>query len=318
VRADDADASSAWTPAVLRRDGVTVAVNAGGDPRRAKDVRDALDLTLDTLPAGPSRAMSPGDQRGHVALVGAGPGDPGLLTLRGRELLRRADVVVVDRLVSPELLALVPDHAEVVVAGKTPGGDGADQDDMNTLLIDEGRRGRRVVRLKGGDPYLFGRGGEEALACAAAGIDCDVVPGVTSAAAVPALAGIPLTHRGIADGVTVVNGHAVGVDWAALTVTSRTLVVLMGVGRIGRIATALLRHGRCAHTPVAVIERGATPAERVLVSTLERVAEDASRAAIANPAVIVIGEVVRLREALATTPEYAGGSVRSVRDAAVH
>src|SRR6516165_3224498 len=199
-----------------------------------------------------------------VALVGAGPGDPGLLTVRGAELLRRADVVLYDSLAETSLLALAPPAAERVFVGKRPGAP-MPQDEIDALLVAHARAGRRVVRLKGGDPFVFGRGGEEAAALAAAGIPFEVVPGVTSALAAPAYAGIPVTHRGVASHVTVVTGHEdpakgrADVDWERLAGVGGTLVVLMGAGRVGVIAERLLAGGLPAGTPVAAVQHGTRP-----------------------------------------------------------
>jgi uroporphyrinogen III methyltransferase/synthase len=237
---------------------------------------------------------------GSVVLVGAGPGDPGLLTVRGREEVSGADVVVIDRLVSPEIVALARPDARVVYVGKAPGAHTADQAEIDALLVREARAGNRVVRLKGGDPYLFGRGGEEAVACAAAGLPCTVVPGVSSALAVPAAAGVPVTHRGISQAVTVVSGHLApghpgsAVNWEALAASGASLVVLMGVGNLGKISIFLQEHGRAGTTPVTVIERGTTAGQRVVRSTLAEIEAAARRTRLRSPAVIVIGEVAGL------------------------
>ncbi|MHB1518286.1 MAG: uroporphyrinogen-III C-methyltransferase [Acidimicrobiales bacterium] len=228
-----------------------------------------------------------------VALVGAGPGDPGLLTRRGAELLALAEVVVYDRLVASQLLQLAPDGAELIDVGKAAGA-AATQQSITERLVDLGRAGRRVVRLKGGDPYVFGRGGEEAEALVAAGIEFEVVPGVSSAFAVPAAAGIPVTHRGMAGSVTVVTG-TVGsagseVDWEALGRSGSTLVVLMGVAERSRITGALLAAGRPPVTPVAAVRWGTTDREEVVRTTLDRLPE----VGLAAPVVIVIGPVAAL------------------------
>ncbi|HEX7186287.1 MAG TPA: uroporphyrinogen-III C-methyltransferase [Thermoanaerobaculia bacterium] len=241
--------------------------------------------------------ISPG-----VYLVGAGPGDPGLMTVRGMQVLKRADVVVYDRLVSPEILAEAPSSAERIYAGKEPGNHRCDQEEINGLLVRHAQAGRVVVRLKGGDPFLFGRGGEEALACQEAGIDWEVVPGVTSAVSVPARAGIPVTHRGMSGGFAVVTGHCMAhdrVDWTALARID-TVVVLMGLSRLSEIATLLILHGRSAETPAAVISRGTLPGERVVEGSLGEIAEKVTREGLVSPATLVVGEVVRLREALTT------------------
>ncbi|HET9227899.1 MAG TPA: uroporphyrinogen-III C-methyltransferase [Thermoanaerobaculia bacterium] len=231
-----------------------------------------------------------------IYLVGAGPGDPDLMTVRGLRLLRRADVVVYDRLVSPELLAEAPEDAELIYAGKEPGRHSCPQEEIHEILIHHALQGKVVVRLKGGDPFLFGRGAEEAIACAEAGIPCEVVPGVTSALAVPALAGIPVTHRGVAASFLVVTGHCDGrdrVDWQAAA-KADTLVLLMGNARLGEIVERLLANGKLPSTPAAAISRGSLPDERVVTGTLEDIAQRA--AGLPSPVLVVVGEVVRLRE----------------------
>jgi len=234
-----------------------------------------------------------------VYLVGAGPGDPGLLTRRGAELLARADVVLYDRLVDPAVLSLAAPTAELVNVGKRPGGGaggGARQEEINGLLVAHGRQGKTVVRLKGGDPFLFGRGGEEAEALTLAGVRWQVVPGVTSAFGVPAAAGIPVTHRGLSSSVTVVTGRVgdpnadSAVDWDALARAGGTLVVLMGMQSRAEIADALQRAGKPGHTPCAVIAQGATPAQAVVRTTLDALAA----VDFLSPAVIVIGPVAAL------------------------
>lgn len=241
---------------------------------------------------------------GHVSLVGAGPGDPGLITVAGAEALGRAEVVVYDRLVNARLLDLAPAGAERVFAGKGPSQHTMTQDEINALLIDRARAGRRVVRLKGGDPFVFGRGGEEAEALARAGIPFDVVPGVSSAVAAPAYAGIPVTHRGVASSVAFVTGHEdpakldEAVDWARLATAVDTLVLLMGVGQLPQIVERLLAAGRDAATPAAVIEWGTLPRQRTIEGTLGDIVGKTREAGIGAPAVGVVGEVVRLRKAL--------------------
>jgi uroporphyrin-III C-methyltransferase len=237
-----------------------------------------------------------------VALVGGGPGDADLLTLRAARLLRQADVIVTDRLGPRAMLDELAPGVEVVDVGKVPRGPGARQDEINRILVERAVAGQFVVRLKGGDPFIFGRGGEELLACAEAGIECSLVPGISSAVAVPELAGIPLTHRGVAQEFIVASGHlppghaGTTVDWAHLGSTEATLVLLMAVDNLPHIAAALLSGGRDPATPVACIQEGAMPAERVLVADLASVAEVAREAQLAAPAVVVVGEVVRLRE----------------------
>jgi uroporphyrin-III C-methyltransferase len=251
-----------------------------------------------------------------VCLVGAGPGDPGLITARGLEVLRRADVVVYDRLVSPALLEEAPADAELVYAGKAPGGHCMPQEGINALLVHEARLGKAVVRLKGGDPFVFGRGVEEALACAEAGVPWEVVPGVSSVVGVTARAGIPVTTRGYGGSFAVATAHRAEdgtdpLDWAALA-RMDTLVVLMGVERLSEVVERLRAHGSPAETPVALVENGTLPDERVVAGTLEDIVERAARARVRPPAVIVVGEVVRLRAVLAETAAAAGREARHV------
>jgi uroporphyrin-III C-methyltransferase len=236
-----------------------------------------------------------------VALVGAGPGDPELLTRKGERLLRAADAVVYDRLVDPALVALVPPASERFYVGKGRGIGSVRQEQVNDLLVDLARRGLRVVRLKGGDPYVFGRGGEEAAHLAAAGVAHEVVPGVSSSVAVPAAAGIPVTDRRAASSYAVVTGHAhpsdpeSRVDWVALAHGVETIVVLMGMKHLEAIAVEIMRAGRGPETPAAVIEAGTTARQRTITGTLGDIAAKADEARAAAPAVIVIGDVVALR-----------------------
>jgi uroporphyrin-III C-methyltransferase / precorrin-2 dehydrogenase / sirohydrochlorin ferrochelatase len=298
VRADEATAGSAVTPAVGRHDGLTIGVLAGRRPRRSAAVRTAL---LEALAAGvvddAAEPVRPG-----VALVGGGPGDPELITVRGRRLLARADVVVTDRLGPRDLLDQLAPHVEVIDASKIPYGRAMNQARINELLIEHARAGRFVVRLKGGDPYVFGRGFEEVLACADAGVPVTVVPGVTSAFAAPAVADVPVSHRGVAHEIVVVSGHVAPddprslVDWAALGRLRGTLVLLMAVERIGAFAQALLDGGRAADTPVAVVQDGTMRIQRSVRATLATVADVVRAAEISPPAVIVIGAVAGLGE----------------------
>lgn len=241
---------------------------------------------------------------GRVYLVGAGPGDPGLMTVRGLEVLRHARVVVYDRLVNPALLDEAPPGALRVFAGKRAGAHCLPQAQINALLVEQARRGRVVVRLKGGDPFVFGRGGEEALALVAAEIPFEIVPGVSAAVAVPAYAGIPVTHRGLASSFAVVTGHedpendAAGVDWARLATAVDTLVVLMGAKSLPRIAAELVTHGRSPATPVALIRCGTTEAQETVVGTLADIVARAASAGLSPPVLAVIGPVVSLRERL--------------------
>jgi uroporphyrinogen III methyltransferase / synthase len=238
-----------------------------------------------------------------VYLVGAGPGDPGLLTVRGAELIARADVILYDRLVPAEALAGARPDAELLYVGKQGGGRQVPQSETDRLLVEHGRAGRTVVRLKGGDPFVFGRGGEEALVCLEAGIPFEVVPGVTAGVAAPAYAGIPVTHRELASGVAFVTGHEdpgkseTALDWPALAAFPGTLVFYMGVRALPRIASQLVAGGRSPDEPVAVVERGTMAAQRTVLSTLASVASDA--AGIRAPAITLVGPVAALREQLA-------------------
>ncbi len=293
ARSDDASAATAWTPASGHDGGVTVAVLTG-DPRHSAALRNAV---LDGLRDGSLAARQYRERTPGVALVGGGPGDPDLITVRGRRLLADADVVVADRLAPRELLAELAPHVEVIDASKIPYGRFMAQEAINQTLIDHARAGKFVVRLKGGDPYVFGRGGEELLACAEAGLPVTVVPGISSSISVPAAAGIPVTHRGMTHEFTVISGH-VGPDersltnWEAVAGMSGTLVLLMAVDKIGAIAAKLVEHGRAATTPVAVIQEGTTAGQRRIDATLGTVAETVVAEQVRPPAVIVIGEVV--------------------------
>ena len=259
-------------------------------------IRETASYASDT--GGPDAA-----KRGTVYLVGAGPGDPGLLTLRARDLLASCDVLIYDYLVDPEVMQFAPPKAERVYVGKVSGGRHTPQTEINILLINQAREGKRVVRLKGGDPFLFGRGGEEAEALYEAGVHFEIVPGVSSALAVPAYAGIPLTHRDVASSVAILTGASAGdVDHvsAALADLSRadTIVVLMGVANLRLIAYDLVASGRNPETPAAIIRWGTYETQQTVVGTLESIADDAESSGMRPPGVIIIGEVVRLRERL--------------------
>ncbi|GAA3015211.1 uroporphyrinogen-III C-methyltransferase [Kitasatospora albolonga] len=295
ARSDDAAAATAWTAATGRDSGTTVSVLTG-DPRHSAALRDTIvDALRDgSLAARQFRTREPG-----VALVGGGPGDPDLITVRGRRLLADADVVVADRLAPRELLDELPPHVEVIDASKIPYGRYMAQEAINQTLIDHAKDGKFVVRLKGGDPYVFGRGGEELLACLEAGVPVTVVPGISSSISVPAAVGIPVTHRGMTHEFTVISGH-VGPDersltnWDAAARMTGTLVLLMAVDKIGAIAAKLIEHGRPATTPVAVVQEGTTAAQRRVDATLATVAEVVTAEGIKPPAVIVIGDVVNV------------------------
>lgn len=294
------EASTAWTPASGRHGGVEIAVlspgaHEAGDPRRSALVRDAVveQLRAGTLAAPRFRGRAAG-----VALVGGGPGDPDLITVRGRRLLAEADVVVADRLAPHALLDELSPDVEVVDAAKIPYGRSMAQEEINRILVDRARAGKFVVRLKGGDPYVFGRGYEELLACAEAGIAVMVVPGVTSAVSVPALAGIPVTHRGVAHEFTVVSGHLAPedprslVDWAALARMRGTVVLLMAVERIEAIVRTLVGYGKDPDTPAAVVSDGSMPGQESVIGSLRTLPDLVARAGVRPPAIVVIGPVV--------------------------
>jgi uroporphyrin-III C-methyltransferase/precorrin-2 dehydrogenase/sirohydrochlorin ferrochelatase len=316
VRGDDGTAGTASTPAGGEWSGLRIAVTSGRlsnqapaqgghDPLRAAAVRDGV---LDWLRSGAgeeliarplgSRAARRRTGLPGVALVGGGPGDPELITVRGRRLLGQADVVVTDRLGPRSLLDELGPDVEVIDAAKLPRGRFMAQEAINACLVDNARAGKFVVRLKGGDPYVFGRGSEELDACVEAGIPVTVVPGLSSAIAVPALAGLPLTHRGVAHEAVIVSGHLPPghpeslIDWTALGRLTGTIVVLMGVQNLPEIARVLRENGRAASCAVAVIQDGSTASEKVTVATLETIAEVAQQAGVRAPAIVVIGGVV--------------------------
>ncbi len=301
ARADDRAASSVWTPAVGRHGDLVVGVHGGGDPQRAIGVRDAVVAGLTDGSIADRAARTPAVARaGSVVLVGGGPGDPGLITVRGRQAVAQADVVIADHLAPLTLLESLPTSVEVIDAAKLPRGRSMAQEQINALLVEHALAGRRVVRLKGGDPFVFGRGMEELEACVAAGVPVEVDPGVTSAISVPALAGVPVTHRGLTHEFVVVSGHLPPghpdslVDWPALGRLRGTVVVLMGVDTAPAIAAALLEHGRAADTPVAVVADGSTPTQRTVRTTLADLPRVIAAAGIRPPAVWVAGAVVGL------------------------
>jgi uroporphyrin-III C-methyltransferase/precorrin-2 dehydrogenase/sirohydrochlorin ferrochelatase len=294
VRADDAQASAAWTPASGAADDVRVGV-LSGDPRHSAAIRDAI---IAGLRSGQLSARHERGRRAGVAIIGGGPGDPGLITVRGRQLLAEADVVLTDRLAPRVLLDELRDDVEIIDASKIPYGRAMAQEHINSALISHARAGRFVARLKGGDPFVFGRGAEEVLACLRAGVPVTVVPGVTSAVAVPASAWVPVTHRGVAQDFHVVSVHVPPgdkrstVNWELMGGSSGTLVLLMAVERIGAVADELLRHGRSADTPVSVIADGTLPTQRTINSTLEQVEGVVAQEGIRPPAIVVVGDVV--------------------------
>jgi len=238
--------------------------------------------------------------QGKIYLVGSGPGAIGLLTQRARRVIDAADVVLYDQLPGEEILATLPAHAELIDCGKFGRKHTLEQDEIEALMVDHAKQGKVVVRLKGGDPFLFGRGGEELEAVRAAGIDVEMVPGISSALAVPASVGIPLTHRSHASQVTILTGHedpakrAPALDWKLLAQSRGTIVILMGVANLGKISDALIVNGKSRDTPVAIIERGLGKNRRVTVGMLGSIAVKAKKTGVKPPAVIVIGDVVTL------------------------
>lgn len=239
---------------------------------------------------------------GCVYLVGAGPGDPDLLTLRAWRLMQAVDVVVYDRLVSGEILDLVPADVERIAVGKIPGHHCVPQDKINDLLVTRSRNGQRVLRLKGGDPYVFGRGGEEAEALVEAQIPFEVVPGITAAAGASSYCGIPLTHRDYAQSVTFATGHlkddSANLDWVSLARPHTTLVVYMGMASLPFITENLIAHGRDPATPVAAVHRATQKEQRIAIGTLETIVDKVAEARICSPAAIIVGEVVSLHQKL--------------------
>jgi len=247
--------------------------------------------------------VEPPRPAGRVFLVGAGPGDPGLLTLKGARCLQEAEVVLYDELVDRRLLDLVPPSCERLYVGKRGGHKSLPQEELNALLVAQGQQGRRVVRLKGGDPFVFGRGSEEVQACVAAGVTVEVVPGISSAIAAPSAAGIPVTHRGLSTGFAVITGHQIS-ELQTLAQLQITLVVLMGVATLPELVSGLLAAGKSPSTPVAIIERASTPQQRATVGTLESILALATQAEVSNPAVIVIGDVVSVPTMLAAESAF--------------
>jgi uroporphyrin-III C-methyltransferase / precorrin-2 dehydrogenase / sirohydrochlorin ferrochelatase len=301
VRADDAAAATAWTPASGTVGDTSVGV-LSGDPRHSAAIRDAVTAGLrsGTIAARHYRA-----RRAGVALVGGGPGAPDLITVRGRQLLAEADVVITDRLGPRELLAELPPDVVVIDAGKVPYRRQMSQEEINAALVEHATSGKFVVRLKGGDPFVFGRGAEEMLACLRAGVPVTVVPGISSAIGVPTAAGLPVTHRGTAQDFHVISVHVPPgderstVDWSALAKSDGTLVLLMSLERIGAITGALMKHGRPGNCPVSVIADGTMPTQRTIYSTLEGVERRLADEGVQPPALVVIGGVVTIAAELA-------------------
>jgi uroporphyrin-III C-methyltransferase / precorrin-2 dehydrogenase / sirohydrochlorin ferrochelatase len=295
VRADDGAEATAWTPAVGRHAGVTVAVLGNREPRRSAGVRDAI---VAALRDGVIAAPGDDERAPGVVLVGGGPGDPDLVTVAARRALSEADVVVADRLAPRELLDELAPDVELIDVAKLPRGRAAAQEEINRVIVDRALAGKRVVRFKGGDSFVYGRGYEEALACAEAGVPWTVIPGLTSAISVPAVAGIPVTHRGVAHEFTVISGHLPPehpeslVEWDAVARLRGTVILLMAVQNLPLIAARLMTGGRDVKTPVAIISEGTMPGERTLLSTLGDVEADMTREAVRPPAIVVVGEVV--------------------------
>ncbi|MCR5976199.1 uroporphyrinogen-III C-methyltransferase [Gordonia jinghuaiqii] len=299
VRADDARYGTAVTPASGRYRDVQFGVLAGGDHKLSASLRAAISRAL----ADGSLAVD--DAAPHaagVALVGGGPGDPDLITVRGQRLLAEADVVVADRLAPPALLAELGPQVEIIDAAKVPYGRAMKQEAINDVLVEKAKEGKFVVRLKGGDPYVYGRGFEELQACVAAGVPVTVVPGISSSIAAPAAAGIPVTHRGVTHEVVIASGHVPPghpdslIDWSAMGRLRGTLVLMMAVERVEVFADALLEGGRPADTPVAMIENGSLPTQRLLRTDLAHAGAVADAEGLRPPAIVVIGDVAAFTE----------------------
>ncbi|GAA3690116.1 uroporphyrinogen-III C-methyltransferase [Gordonia hankookensis] len=300
VRTDDARFGTAVTPASGRHRDLQFGVLAGGDHRQSAALRAAIGRALadGSLTVDDDAPHPPG-----VALIGGGPGDPDLITVRGQKLLQAADVVVADRLAPPQLLAELGPQVEIVDAAKVPYGRAMKQEAINAVLVDRAKAGKFVVRLKGGDPYVYGRGFEEVQACVEAGVPVTVVPGISSPIAVPASAGIPVTHRGVTHEVVIASGHVPPghpdslIDWAAVARLRGTLVLMMAVERVDVFADALLAGGKPPHTPVAMIENGSLPTQRVLRTDLADAGATAREHDLRPPAIVVIGDVAGFTDA---------------------
>ncbi len=298
VRSDEADQGSAWTPAVGRHGPVTVAVlgdqRESRDPRRTAALRDRI---IDGLQTGALGAVGAARPPG-VVLIGGGPGDPELITVAGRKALMEADVVVADRLAPRELLGELGADVELIDVAKLPRGRSAQQEEINRIIVEAALAGKRVARFKGGDNFVFGRGYEEIQACREAGVPVTVIPGLSSPIAVPALAGIPVTHRGVTHEFTVISGHLPPghpeslVAWDGVARLTGTVVLMMGVQNAALIAAALIQHGRDADTPVAVVCDGTMPTERTVLARLGTLGADIETHRVKAPAIIVIGDVV--------------------------
>jgi uroporphyrin-III C-methyltransferase/precorrin-2 dehydrogenase/sirohydrochlorin ferrochelatase len=295
VRSDDASSATAWTPAVGRHGSVNVGVLGNREPRRSAALRDEI---VTALRDGVLGAADAHDRTPGVVLVGGGPGEPDFVTVAARHALASADVVVADRLAPRELLDELGSQVELIDVAKLPRGRSATQEFINKVIVERALEGKRVVRFKGGDNFVFGRGYEEVLACAEAGVPVSVIPGLSSPIAVPARAGIPVTHRGVAHEFVVISGHLPPghpdslVDWEAVARLRGTAVLMMAVETAPRIAEALISGGRAASTPVAVVVDGTMPTERTVLSTLGELAADLIAHEVEPPAIIVVGDVV--------------------------
>lgn len=297
VRADDAGSGTAWTPAVGRHDGMTVAVLGSREPRRSASLRDEI---VEGLREGRLGSESEHPRTPGVTLVGGGPGQPELMSIAGFKALMEADVVVADRLAPRELLGDLPEDVEIIDVAKLPRGRSAQQAEINRIIVEKALAGNRVVRFKGGDNFVFGRGYEEVLACREADVPVTVIPGLTSPVAVPAIAGIPVTHRGVTHEFTVVSGHLPPdhpdtlIDWDALAKMRGTVVLMMAVENAPAIAEALVKGGKDATTPVAIVCDGTMPTERTVLASLGTLTERMAEEDVKPPAIIVIGDVVRV------------------------
>ncbi|MDT0203592.1 uroporphyrinogen-III C-methyltransferase [Nocardioides sp. AE5] len=293
VRSDDASEATAWTPASGRHGSLTVAVLGDREPQRSATVRDEILTALRDGVIASTPDKTPG-----VVLVGGGPGSPDLVTVAARQALASADVVVADRLAPRELLDEISAETELIDVAKLPRGRSATQEFINEVIVERARAGKRVVRFKGGDNFVFGRGFEEVIACRAAGIPVEVIPGLSSSIAVPARAGIPVTHRGVTHDFTVISGHLPPgheeslVNWSAVAQLQGTVVLMMAVQNAPAIAEALLAGGRDAASPVAIVMDGTRPAERTVLTTLGEIGADIAAHGVRPPAIIVVGDVV--------------------------
>jgi uroporphyrin-III C-methyltransferase / precorrin-2 dehydrogenase / sirohydrochlorin ferrochelatase len=295
VRSDDGTRATAWTPATGRHEGVTVAVLSNREPQRSARIRDEI---VEGMREGEIGAKRQRDHAPGVVLVGGGPGEPELISVAGRKALMEADVVVADRLAPRELLGDLPPDVELVDVAKLPRGRSAQQEEINRIIVERALAGKRVVRFKGGDNFVFGRGYEEVIACREAGVPVTVVPGLSSSISVPGVAGIPVTHRGVAHEFAVISGHLPPghpeslVNWGAVGALSGTVVLMMAVENAPLIAAALVDGGRAPSTPVAVVAEGTMPGQRTVYATLATLGHELAAHDVRPPAIIVVGDVV--------------------------